>query len=153
MKRETSGDVRRLCSEFLNVASDFYEVPKCAIRVLAARPPRVRERGTFELFGDYDPDTKLIRVVDANGGAEGGHILRYVREDALPRVLSPSRFPEVRIPRLVAHTRLLRAGGCALPSCEGNPAEEAVLGTRDGRTLANRLAADESKCVITLRIP
>jgi hypothetical protein len=24
MKRETSGDVRRLCSEFLSVASDFY---------------------------------------------------------------------------------------------------------------------------------
>lgn len=62
MKRETGGDVRRLCSEFLSVASEFYEVPNCAIRVLAARPLRVRERGTFELFGDYDPDTRMIRV-------------------------------------------------------------------------------------------
>lgn len=62
MKRETSGDVRRLCSEFLSVASEFYEVPHCAIRVLAARPLRVRERGTFELFGDYHPDTRMIRV-------------------------------------------------------------------------------------------
>lgn len=62
MKREASGDVRRLCSEFLSVASEFYEVPNCAIRVLAARPLRVRERGTFELFGDYDPEASVIRV-------------------------------------------------------------------------------------------
>ena len=62
MKRETSGDIRRLCAEFLSVASEFYEAPNCAIRVLAARPLRVREGGAFELFGDYDPDTKVIRV-------------------------------------------------------------------------------------------
>ena len=62
MTGETSGDVRRFCSEFLGVASEFYKVPNCTIRVLAARPLRVRERGTFELFGDYNPDTKVIRV-------------------------------------------------------------------------------------------
>lgn len=61
MKCEAS-DVRRLCAQFLSAASEFYQVPNCAIRVLAARPLRVRERGTFELFGDYDPDTKLIRL-------------------------------------------------------------------------------------------
>ena len=32
------------------------------IRVLAARPLRVREGGSIELFGDYDPETMLIRL-------------------------------------------------------------------------------------------
>jgi hypothetical protein len=62
MKREAVEDVRRSCAEFLTVASDFYRVPMCSIRVLAARPLRVRERSTIELFGDYQPGTKLIRV-------------------------------------------------------------------------------------------
>ena len=54
------------CSERLHrLSSDclrFYEVTMCGIRVLAARPLHVRERGTFELFGDYDPETSVIRV-------------------------------------------------------------------------------------------
>jgi len=62
MNAGTSGDVRRTCAEFLDVASEFYQVLDCGIRVLAARPRRVRERGTFELFGDYDPETSMIRV-------------------------------------------------------------------------------------------
>ena len=32
------------------------------IHVLAARPLRTREHGTFELFGDYTPESMLIRV-------------------------------------------------------------------------------------------
>jgi hypothetical protein len=62
MKWEKSGEVRRFCSHFLSAASEFYRVPNCAIRVLAARPWHVRERGTLELFGDYDPETSVIRV-------------------------------------------------------------------------------------------
>ena len=62
MTREAVEDVRRSCAEFLTVASDFYRVPMCSIRVLAARPLRVRERSTVELFGDYQPGSKLIRV-------------------------------------------------------------------------------------------
>lgn len=48
--------------DFLNTASDFFQVNRCSIRVLAARPLRVREYSTTELFGDYHPDTVLIRV-------------------------------------------------------------------------------------------
>ena len=62
MKCEASRDVRGLCTQFLSAASDFYRVPNCAVRVLAARPLRVRERGTFELFGDYDPESSVIRL-------------------------------------------------------------------------------------------
>jgi len=62
MKGGKGADVRNTCADFLATASDFYEVPTCGIRVLAARPLRTRERGTFELFGDYDAETSVIRV-------------------------------------------------------------------------------------------
>ena len=39
MQSGSSPDVRRSCSEFLETASDFYKVPNCGCRVLAARPP------------------------------------------------------------------------------------------------------------------
>jgi hypothetical protein len=55
-------DVRSASTEFLATASDFYEVPTCGVRVLAARPLRTREHGSFELFGDCTPDSMLIRV-------------------------------------------------------------------------------------------
>jgi hypothetical protein len=62
MKSDKIRDVRSACTEFLVIASDFFEVPTCGVRVLAARPLRTREHGTFELFGDYTPDSMLIRV-------------------------------------------------------------------------------------------
>ena len=55
--------VRKACAEFLFAASDFYGVTRPAVRVLASRPRRVREGGwATELFGDYHPDKRLIRV-------------------------------------------------------------------------------------------
>ena len=62
MKADSLPTVRTACAEFLSTASDFYKVPKCSIRVLAARPLRVRENWSTELFGDYHPETMLIRV-------------------------------------------------------------------------------------------
>ncbi|MGO9679548.1 MAG: hypothetical protein ACLPW4_20070, partial [Candidatus Sulfotelmatobacter sp.] len=55
-------NVRSACAEFLEAASQFYKVPECSVRVLAARPLRTREQWTTELFGDYTPETMLIRV-------------------------------------------------------------------------------------------
>ncbi len=58
----TSG-VKAACEEFLALAAAFYSVPRPALRVLAARPLRVREGGwATELFGDYNPATSLMRV-------------------------------------------------------------------------------------------
>jgi hypothetical protein len=58
-----TASVREACVEFLSVASGFYRVRRPGIRVLAARPLRVREGGSaIELFGDYDPETMLIRL-------------------------------------------------------------------------------------------
>jgi len=62
MKATSAADVRCTCTEFLDATSDFYRVPNCGIRVLAARPLRVRENWTSELFGDYSPETMMIRV-------------------------------------------------------------------------------------------
>ena len=62
MKSDKAADVRRACAEFLGMAADFYKVPACEIRVLAARPLRVRRNCTTELFGDYHPRTMMMRV-------------------------------------------------------------------------------------------
>ena len=58
----TTAVVRRACADFLAATSEFYKVEPCGIRVLAARPIRVREHSAMELFGDYAPDSMLIRV-------------------------------------------------------------------------------------------
>lgn len=62
MKAEQTSNVRRACTDFVRIASSFYEVPDSSVRVLAARPLKVREQWTMELFGDYAPETMVIRV-------------------------------------------------------------------------------------------
>ena len=54
--------IRIASAEFLAAVADFYRVRRPDIRALAARPLRVRERTTTELFGDYAPDTSVVRV-------------------------------------------------------------------------------------------
>jgi hypothetical protein len=63
LKEGTVAGLQTGCAAFLNIAADFYGVERPGIRVLAARPLRVREGGwASELFGDYSPETLLIRV-------------------------------------------------------------------------------------------
>jgi len=62
MKAGKTADVRRVCANFLAEASRLYRVPKCSVRVLAARPLRVHEHSTIELFGDCDIQTMAIRL-------------------------------------------------------------------------------------------
>jgi hypothetical protein len=63
LEEENAASLLAACTEFLRTAADFYGVEPPGIRVLAARPLRVREGGwTSELFGDYAPDTHNIRV-------------------------------------------------------------------------------------------
>lgn len=62
MKNQQDAVLQTACAQLLKTAAQFYRVPECGIRVLAARPLRVRENWTTELFGDYDPGTLLIRV-------------------------------------------------------------------------------------------
>ncbi len=62
METGTNASVRRACAEFLAAASEFYRIAPCGVRVLAARPLKVREHWATELFGDYDPNSMMIRV-------------------------------------------------------------------------------------------
>jgi len=62
MKADNIRDLRTACGEFLAATSNFYKVPKCGIRVLSARPLRVRKDWSTELFGDYHPESIVIRV-------------------------------------------------------------------------------------------
>lgn len=62
MRDERSGDLRIACADFLRVSAEFYKVPNCGVRILAARPLRVRQRWETETFGDYNPATMLIRI-------------------------------------------------------------------------------------------
>ncbi len=60
---ERSAAVRKACLEFITVAADFYGVSTPQVRILAARPLRIQEDGWgTELFGDYHPRKKLIRI-------------------------------------------------------------------------------------------
>ncbi len=62
LKADKITEVRKLCTQFVSAAADFYQVAPTPIRVLAARPLRSREGWSLELYGDYRPDTKVIRV-------------------------------------------------------------------------------------------
>jgi len=113
----------------------------------AASPRRLGEWTSRRLqsWGHADPR------VDADGGAEGNHFLRHVREHPLPRILPSSWLPAVRISGFVAHSRILWAHSGAVPPCAWNASEATILGGSAGRTLANRLAAHESGC-LTLQV-
>lgn len=58
----STSPVRAACTAFLSEAARFYAVSQPKVRVLAARPLRIYERGATELFGDYDLATTVIRV-------------------------------------------------------------------------------------------
>lgn len=62
MKSGCRAAVAGACADFIASASDFYSVPRPEVRALAARPIRVRERASIELFGDYTPSTRAIRI-------------------------------------------------------------------------------------------
>jgi hypothetical protein len=62
MQTGKAQDVRLACEQFLQSLSRFHAVSPCGVRVLASRPLRIREHWSSELFGDYNPSTRAIRV-------------------------------------------------------------------------------------------
>ena len=152
IKGGTIVNVRRACAEFLDAASAFYRVPRCSVRVPAARPLRVRENWSTELFEDYTPETMLVRVWMKTAVRKEITAFGTFLKHSLPRILPPSGFSEVRICRLVAYTGVLRASRSALPLCEGNAAKAPVLGGSKWRAMADRLAEDESNHTTRVRI-
>ncbi|MDB4932033.1 MAG: hypothetical protein JWM10_4517 [Myxococcaceae bacterium] len=78
----TGGDaseVRRACKEVLAPLSDHFGVKPPAVRVLGVRPHEVNEGvTTYQLYGDYTPDTQRVRV--------------WLRTAVLGKVSSPRSF-------------------------------------------------------------
>ena len=62
LQAEDMSGVLAACTDFVGIAADFYEVERPGTRVLSARPRRAREGWTSELFGDYAPETRQIRI-------------------------------------------------------------------------------------------
>ena len=84
MQGGTASSVRQACAEFLTVASGFYTVRPPGIRVLAARPLRVREGcSATELFGDYNPENRAHPPLDADRHP-GNKSPHSARSSALP---------------------------------------------------------------------
>jgi len=42
--------------------SDFYEVKRPTVKILSVRPQEVSGEWVFQTYGDYDPETMLIRL-------------------------------------------------------------------------------------------
>src|SRR5215469_3742839 len=134
MKSDKIRDVGSACIEFLATASDFYGVPTCGVRVLAARPLRTRERGTFELFGDYTPDSMLIRVWMRTAVRKEVTSFDTFVCTLHSVTISISRSLDSRTRRIAG---LLRKDGCAVRLCAGDTPEEIVLGSDSTWTLAD----------------
>lgn len=84
MKADTILEVRSTCAEFLTSASDFYKVPICGIRVLAAllaaSAGELRDRTFWRLPSRYNAHPGM----DADSSTERGHLLRGVPEYVMP---------------------------------------------------------------------
>jgi hypothetical protein len=148
MKADSIRHVRGACTEFLKNASNFYKVPTCGIRVLAARPLRTRGHGTYELFGDYTPGSMLIRV--------------WMRTAVRKEVTSFGTFLSTLCHEFCHHLDFQKFGfqdswhsrgfyeraGVLYHYARGTPLKKSILGSYGGRTLAGRLATHESGDVI-----
>ena len=128
MEADNIRDVRSACAEFLASASPSMKFRHAACACLRPDHCVFAKTRSAELFGDYTRRDDADPRVDADGGAEGDHVLWDIPEHPMPRVLPSSRLSEVRVPRFVAYSRLLRASGCALPPCAWDTAKETVLG-------------------------
>src|SRR5882724_9064652 len=143
MRNGAIGDVRVACAEFLGTASDFYNVPPCPIRVLTARPLRVQEYSTTELFGDYHPSTMLIRV--------------WTRTAVRKEITSFGTFLSTLCHEFCHHLDLHHFGfrdswhtrgfyeraGALYYHSRGTSAKKTILASGSGPALAYRLAAYE----------
>ena len=55
-------DVQSACKLLVAQLSNFYSVKAPPIKILSVRPRTITERGSYELFGDYEPETTQIRL-------------------------------------------------------------------------------------------
>jgi hypothetical protein len=147
LEAETRAALRQACARFLNILGDFYGVEAPVIRILAARPIRTHEGGwATELFGDYDPKTKLIRVWMRTGVRKQvtsfGTFLSTLCHE-FSDYLDYQRFKYGDS----WHAWILRALRGPLPPRARYAGKALVLDQSEGWTLADRLAADKGRVI------
>ncbi len=126
MKAEERNAVLMACTEFLAAAADFYQVPKPEIRVLTSRPLRVYESGwASELFGDYDLETKRIRV--------------WIRTAVRKQITSPGTFLSTLVHELCHHLDYEKFGFRDSPHTRGFYERTAALYHHARQTPPKRL--------------
>jgi len=145
---EEAAPVRTACVEFLRLAAEYYEVSMPQVRVLRARPIRVREGGWgTELFGDYHFDEKLIRVwmrtaIQKRVTSFGTFLRRSAMSFATIWIANGSDLWKRRIradstsaPRRYTTTRALRlrsgSAGCRFPAGGGGSTGRERIGESD----------------------
>ncbi len=73
----TNAAVRHACVDLLAEAAQFYGTPRCGIRVLAARPLRVREHGfaaegwVVDLVEAWQNHIRQFHIVQARSVGQG----------------------------------------------------------------------------------
>lgn len=123
---EEVAPVRKACMAFVSAAAEFYGVAVPQVRVLRARPIKVREGGWgTELFGDYRFDEKLIRV--------------WMRTAIQQRVTSYGTFFATLTHEFCHHLDRERFGFSETPHTRGFFERAAVLYHHERATPAKRL--------------
>jgi hypothetical protein len=108
LEEGTVPGLQPVCAGFLRVAADFYGVERPGIRVLAARPLRVRESGwASELFGDYAPETLQIRVWMRTAVRKQVTSFGTFLSTLCHEFCHHLDYQHCQVQRLVAHTRFL----------------------------------------------
>ena len=108
LEEGTTAGLQPVCASLLSIAADFYGVERPGIRVLAARPLRVRESGwASELFGDYAPETLQIRVWMRTAVRKQVTSFGTFLSTLCHEFCHHLDYQHCQVQRLVAHTRFL----------------------------------------------
>lgn len=62
LKAEDKKYVQEAANAIAEEFCQLYEIPVARVKVLGVRPRKVTERSVYELFGDYDTETRQIRL-------------------------------------------------------------------------------------------
>jgi hypothetical protein len=98
MKASAAPDVRKTCAEFLAVASDFYKVPSCGIRVLAGKTTASTRKLVYRTLWGLPSRNNADSRLDADSSAQRRDFVWYILEHVVSRILSSSRFSTFPFP-------------------------------------------------------
>ena len=106
LKGEGVPAVKRAGVAILEFLAEFYEVPRPRLSVLGSRPKSSTESGwSWELFGDYDLETAVIRI--------------WMRTAVLGKVTSYRGLLNTLLHEFCHHLDVVKLGFCDTPHTRG----------------------------------